>query len=211
VPSQDTDWHEWHRDYDDPSSSLSRRLRVVQQLVEPLVSELGPEHRVLSLCAGDGRDVIPVVASRPPALRPRLVLVELDAALAIAARQRAETAGVDATVITGDAGRSVTWREHVPADLLMLCGIFGNIRDADIERTVVAARSMLSPHGSVVWTRGAFGDVDLRPRIRSWFDDAGFEEVAFESEAHGYGVGVNRRGADATSTPLPDHLFTFTR
>jgi hypothetical protein len=35
------------------TSSLSRRLRVVQQLLGPVIAELGPAQRVLSLCAGE--------------------------------------------------------------------------------------------------------------------------------------------------------------
>jgi hypothetical protein len=70
------DWQAWHEGYDDPTSSLSRRLAVVRRLLGPVVAELGPDQRVLSLCAGDGRDVVPVIAARPPERRPELVLVE---------------------------------------------------------------------------------------------------------------------------------------
>lgn len=41
----------------------------------------------------------------------------------------------------------------VPADLLPLCGIFGNIIDDDVERTVRAVPSLLAAGGTVIWTR----------------------------------------------------------
>jgi hypothetical protein len=166
---------------------------------------------VLSLCAGEGRDILPVLAETPDTNRPALVLVELDAELASSASERARAAEVTAQVIVGDAGRSTTWREHLPADLLMLCGIFGNISDADIRTTVTASPSMLTPGGAVIWTRGAFGEVDLRPQIRQWFVEAGFEELGFEAEPHGYGVGVARIREPVPASPVPEQLFTFTR
>ena len=206
-----TDWQGWHRQYADPTSSLSRRLQVVRQLLRDLVADLGPAQRVLSLCAGDGRDILPVLAARPPEQRPELVLVELDPELAAAAQQAAASAGVRTTVVVGDAGLSATWQEHLPADLLMLCGIFGNVPDEHIARTIASASSMLTPGGAVIWTRGAFGDRDIRPQIRQWFSDSGFEELGFEAEPHGYGVGVNRAGSTVSAGTLPAQLFTFGR
>src|SRR5207248_10524841 len=110
----------------------------------------------LSRGAGDGRDIIPVVAQRPAGQRPELVLVELDPGSASAARSRAVDAGVKATVVVGDAGLGSTWHDQLPVDLLMLCGIFGNVADEDIRKTIFSAPAMLTPTGAVIWTRGAF-------------------------------------------------------
>ena len=206
-----TDWHAWHEEYADPDSSLSRRLMVVRRLLSGLVRQLGPAQRVLSLCAGDGRDIIPVVAERTEEQRPELVLVELDPGLAAGAQKRAAEAAISATVVVGDAGLSTTWRKHLPADLLMLCGIFGNVPDADIRRTILAAPAMLTPSGTAIWTRGAFRERDLRPQVREWFFDAGFDEVAFEAEPGGYGVGVNQATGAVEIEPLPPRLFAFNR
>jgi len=75
------DWHEWHRKYDDAASSLSRRLAEVRrQLGADLDARAAAGQRsvrLLSLCAGDGRDTIPVLAARP-GLDVDACLVELD-------------------------------------------------------------------------------------------------------------------------------------
>jgi hypothetical protein len=64
------DWLAWHEDYDDPSSALSRRLVVVRRrLTEALDAPADRPRRLLSLCAGDGRDVIPV-STRSPSMEP---------------------------------------------------------------------------------------------------------------------------------------------
>ena len=203
------DWHEWHRQYDDPDSSLSKRLVAVRRRLGELLDGPQPVGSILSLCAGDGRDILPLLADRP-ATPPRLTLVELDDDLAATARLRANETGVGADVITGDAGATATYGDHLPVDLLMLCGIFGNITDADIRGTIAGVPAMLNHGGVVIWTRGAFKDRDIRGQIRQWFLDNGFDEVAFDADASGFGVGVNRVTARATVEPIPPRLFTFT-
>ncbi len=203
-----TDWREWHEQYSDPVSSLSRRLRVVQRRLEDLLAS-GSIRRILSLCAGDGRDVIPVLARRPREGRPDTVLVELDPILATDAQRRAAEADVPVSVVVGDAGLAQTWTSVLTVDLLMLCGI-GNIADEDIFDTVRAAPGLLSPAGVVIWTREAFNR-DLRPQIRQSFEDAGFSEIAFDYEPAGYGVGVNCLTSGAPVSTLPERLFSFVR
>ena len=41
-----------------------------------------------------------------------------------------------------DAGRAASFADALPADVLLLCGIFGNVSDSDIERTVAAAPAL---------------------------------------------------------------------
>jgi len=210
-PRHVTDWHAWHEQYDDPASSLARRLRVVQRLARPLVDGLNSGDRILSLCAGDGRDILPVVAERPRRQRPDVVLIERDEELAQAARVRAARLGVAASVLVGDAGAPLTWADHLPVALLMLCGIFGNVSDEDIRATIFATPSVLTPEGAVIWTRGAFDERDLRGQVRDWFTEAGFREVVLETEPKGYGVGVSRLNRPVAPEPLPRSLFVFNR
>jgi hypothetical protein len=60
------DWLEWHRDYDDPGSLLSRRLELVQGYLRAELDRAPAGGvRLISLCAGQGRDVIGVLAGHP--------------------------------------------------------------------------------------------------------------------------------------------------
>lgn len=208
MPSPGQDWIEWHAAYNDPDSSVSRRLVIVRRCIGEALDEFSPGPvRILSLCAGDGRDLLPELRTRPP-LQASTVLVELDSRLAEDARSAAFGLD-DVEVRQGDAGRAGTFGDVVPVDLLLLCGIFGNITADDIRSTVASIPSMLAPGGVVIWTRGSDGDVDIRPEVRRWFVEAGLEEVAFYGDPETYGVGVARAGAAASPRPLPDHLFTF--
>jgi Methyltransferase domain len=205
------DWRAWHRDYDDPSSSLSRRLLAVRTQLAGLLAHRRPGRpvRLLSLCAGDGRDAIPVLAE---SVRPvEACLVELDPALASAAREAASSAGLEVDVRVGDAGLVSTFADRLPVDVLMLCGVFGNVGDSDVERTVAACRGMVAAGGAVVWTRGRGTSDDPAERVRRVFLAAGFDEVAFVAPPEAtYRVGVARQ-RDLRDDPLPERLFSFVR
>jgi hypothetical protein len=71
------DYLKWHEAYDDPDSGLSWRLREVQAHIRAVLDEVAGPVGVLSLCAGDGRDVLQVLAERDDASRVRATLIEL--------------------------------------------------------------------------------------------------------------------------------------
>jgi hypothetical protein len=191
------DWHVWHEAYERPDSRLSARLAVVQRFLSEAIDR-APRGRVgiLSLCAGQGRDVIGVVADHPRRANVEAVLVELDPELAAIAGAAIDAAGLSEQirVIVGDAGTTDTFAgaDAVPADVLLLCGIFGNITDDDVEHTVRSAPTMCADGATVLWTRHTT-EPDLTVSIRSWFAQSGFLEVGFESPAElRFGVGAHR-------------------
>jgi hypothetical protein len=206
------DWVEWHHAYADPASGLSARLHSVQRYLSLAISRVpsGPV-RLVSLCAGQGHDVIGVLPGHPRGGEVTAVLVEADPRNAATARHWAAAAGLDRVRVRhADASRPETFADALPADVLLLCGIFGNVCDTDIERTTAAAPALCAPGATVIWTRHR-RPPDLTPRIREWFTDAGFDEVAFESldTTALSAVGVGRlRHAARTALPAGP-LFTF--
>ena len=164
------DWVVWHEPYDDPSSVLSARLRLVQaQLADALDHAPAGAVRLLSLCAGQGRDVIGVLPSHPRQDDVSAVLIEADPENAETARGNAAAAGLaQVEVRQADASRPSGYADVLPADVLLLCGIFGNVGDADIQRTVAAAPALCAPGATVIWTRHR-RPPDLTPQVRAWF------------------------------------------
>ena len=68
---------------------------------------------------------------------------------------------------------------------------------------------LCAPGATVIWTRGGF-ERHIRPAIRGWFADAGFEEVAYATGDDGsWGVGANRFVADRQPYRAGVRLFTF--
>ncbi len=224
----DSHWVQWHGAYEDPSSNLSRRLRAVQSMVGAALDDLparapasgasGPlTHpepiRMVSLCAGQGRDVIDVVATHPRGTEVSALLVELDPALVAFARARARAAGPGVAdrirVVEGDAAECRQYADDVPADIVLVCGVFGTISPSDITRTIQAMRGFCAPGGHVVWTRHRRSP-DRTPAIRADFAAAGFTEVGYEAP-DGTILAVGHHRLDGATAPFdPDQrLFEF--
>ncbi|RZS41029.1 hypothetical protein EV193_103347 [Herbihabitans rhizosphaerae] len=204
-----TDWHEWHLAYDDPESALSRRLRAVQARVrEGLALSAGA--RVVSICAGQGRDLIEVLAERPGAAG-QVRLVELDERNAAAAGAAARAARVELEVLRADAGLSDSYIGATPADLVVAAGVFGNTTDSAVERTVRLLPTLCAPGATVIWTRHR-REPDLTPRIREWFTEAGFAEHAFDAPSGDhFSVGVHRLIVAPSALIPGTRLFEFSR
>jgi len=206
------DWVGWHEAYDDPSSPLAARLIQVRGHLSQAIdrARAGPV-RLISLCAGQGRDVIGVLPGHPRRSDVHALLVELDQDNAALARDHAAAAGLSQVQVRqADASLAGSFADALPADILLLCGIFGNVSSADIKRTAEAAPALCAPGATVIWTRHR-RPPDLTPKIRAWFEASGFAEVAFDAldTASLTGVGVCRL-SQASGAGLPDQsLFTF--
>ena len=215
-PDLGRDWQAWHAEYDDPASSLSRRLAVVRDELRGILAAAPGPLRLVSLCAGDGRDTLPVLAEERADVDA--VLVELDPLLADRARSTARELGLDRVgVRTADAGSTGAFADACPADVLLACGVFGNVPDREVAATVAALPSLLAAGASVVWTRGnrvprdpTEVDGDPSEVVRGLFLAAGFEELSFvRPDDAGFRVGVHR-WPGPTGGPRPGvRLFTF--
>jgi hypothetical protein len=207
-----TDWSKWHDGYATPASGLPDRLPVVRDRMERRLDATAPAPvRVVSACAGDGRDLLGVLSGRADADRVSALLVEYDPKLAARARKVADALPAQVEVLQADAARSDVYAHAVPADLVLVCGIFGNINDADVRTTVEATPELCAPGAEVVWTRHRH-DPDLTPTIRAWFTDAGFEELAFVAPEEQYwSVGVHRLITEPRPLEPGRHWFTFIR
>ncbi|MGH3780504.1 MAG: hypothetical protein ACRDRO_07715 [Pseudonocardiaceae bacterium] len=104
------DWCAWHDDYDQPDSVLGRRLRVVQQQIWQALDDCPPGPlRVVSLCAGQGHDLLGVLARHSRREDVTARLVELDPRN-VALANRAE--------LCTEGGTLVWTRHREPPDLV---------------------------------------------------------------------------------------------
>jgi hypothetical protein len=204
------DWYEWHDGYDQPGSLLARRLAVVQERVRIALDAAPPGPlRVLSLVAGQGRDLIPVLAGHPRRDDVSACLVELDPRNANAARAAGERAGLSTVEVrVGDAAMVDLYADAVPADIVLLCGLFGNITDEDIRRTVAHSGSLARKGGTVLWTRHR-RPPDLVPQIDTWFGEQGFATLWVSGPGLDFGVGAHRALREARTVVAGTRLFTF--
>ena len=208
------DWLAWHEPYDDPSSSLSRRLAAVQVHIGRAIDACAPGPiRLLSMCAGQGRDLLGVLPEHPRRADVQALLVELDPRNVERARARIDELGLDGvTIVEGDAAVTDSYAPIAPVDVALVCGVFGNVADDDIGRTARSLPVLLAPGATVVWTRYP-REPELLPRIDGWFREAGFEAVALETGAGDdgskYGLGVHRLAVEPQPFAAGVRMFTF--
>ncbi|MFB9474897.1 class I SAM-dependent methyltransferase [Nonomuraea salmonea] len=204
------DWLTWHDQYDVPGSYLAQRLHVVQERIRLALDASPPGPlRLISLCSGQGRDVLEVLAEHPRRDDVRARLVELDPHNTAIASEAIASHGLDQVeVLTADAALTDHYQDLTPADIVLVCGVFGNITDEDIERTIDTCPQLCTTDGVVIWTRHRQAP-DRVPLICRWFEERGFEREWVSPPEAGFGVGVHR----FTSQPRPllpgRRMFTF--
>jgi hypothetical protein len=211
MPNPGSHWVRWHEAYEDPDSALSLRLALVQDGVRAALDRQPPgpgpgsgSIRSVSMCAGQGRDVIDVAAAHPRRAEVRARLVERDPSLVAFARQRAADMGVaeQIEVVEGDASLVRSYTGFLPADLVLICGVFGNIGVGDIRGAVSRMPAFCAPGGTVIWTRHR-RPPDLTPSVREWFREAGFEELSFVAPPGAVlGVGCHQLVGTAGTTGM---------
>jgi Methyltransferase domain len=187
------DWYAWHEAYEDPESGIARRLTAVQRAIVEALDGYPPGRiTALSMCAGQGRDLIGALADHPRGADVVARLVELDPRnAAVAVRLAAEAGLPGIEVVVGDAALTDHYADLAPADLVLVCGVFGNISDADVRTAVAACTQLCRAGGTVLWTRHR-RPPDLVPRICAWFAGCGFEPVSVSDPAQPFGLGVHR-------------------
>lgn len=207
------DYVAWHDAYADPDSPLSRRLRIVIELIGEALDEAPPGPvRVVSLCAGQGHDVLGAAATHRRGQDLIGRLVELDALNAAAASARVAELGLAGIeVIVTDAGTTDAYAGAVPADLVVACGIFGNVSVEDMERTIRELPSLCAPGAWVIWTRHP-RETGVLPSIERWFEEAGFEGGTVTVDpGQAFAVGLQHLVGEPAPFVAGRPLFTFIR
>ena len=201
------DWHEWHRAYEAPDSPLSRRLAAVQQCIRDALDASRPGSvQVVSMCAGEARDLAGALDGHPRAADVHGRVVELDPELGDRARENLPPV-ID--VLCADAGLTMAYDGVAPADLVLVCGVFGNIDDDNMRRTVHLLPMLCATGAHVIWTRHR-RPPDATPDLRKLFADTQFEEVVFVAPVDSmFTVGMHR--FEGTPAPFKPHarLFDF--
>lgn len=214
-----TDWDAWHLDYADAESALSARLAVVQHQIRSVLAALPGRCTVLSACAGDGRDILGVLAELGDgADRVAVTLLETDPRNLERAARFCRQAGLsEVRLYERDAGLAGSYAGLAPADLVLMCGVFGNVSDADLQRLIAFLPRLCNTGASLIWTRSR-RPPDLTPRIRNWLAGAGFTERSFTAPADVlFSVGVHRFDGprpEKDGQPLDgenQRLFSFVR
>jgi len=187
------DWHSWHNHYDDTNSPMARRLVEVQKQIE-LYLEQAPDRplRIISVCAGQGRDLLSVLQHHRRRNDVSALLIDIEEKNTLAIEATAKKMELERIRgLTADASEMANYESMAPADLVLMCGVFGNISDQDIRRSITLSRQLCNHSGRLIWTRHR-REPDMVPQIRDWFQAEDFEQERSARENEDYGVVTHR-------------------
>jgi hypothetical protein len=184
-------------------------LAVVQAQVRAALDRSAPGPvRAISMSAGQGHDLIGVLAEHPRHADVTARLVEFDKHNTLLARRAATEARLgEVEVVAVDASMTNAYEGAVPADLVLLCGC---VRQHIGE----GHRQHRQPSSAALCAAGHRGldppssSARPDPYIRETFERAGFGELAFE-DSPPFGVGANRLLAPPLPFTSGVRLFEF--
>jgi hypothetical protein len=135
---------------------FQKRLDEVKRQIRVTLDECPPGPlRIISLCSGDGRDLLGVVPDH--ARRPDVscLLVDANPEAIVDAKAAASAVGLEKQFrcVVGDAACLDHYESFGPAHLIIISGVFVYLMPADAER-LIAALPMLGHTGFyVIWNR----------------------------------------------------------
>ena len=195
------------------SGHYQQRLQAVQSHLAECIDLVAPGRvRLVSLCAGDGRDVIGVLQTHWRRADVSAVLVENNEESVEAGRRNAVTAGLadHLAFVAGDATDFATYEGRLPCDIALVCGVWGHVPPPERHRLVLGLTSMLKPGGLVVWTRGVgqgtwrFDEIEAHFRRPTWA-----RHRLSVTPDRGWAVATHRYSAPQTNSPATGRIFDF--
>lgn len=206
------DWYEWHDLYN-TEPKLQQRLEIVREYIAySLNASPDGAIRIVSVCAGDGRDLLGTLKNHPREKDVSARLVEINPQLVERGRETIESLGLAKQIefINGDASLSTNYVGAVPADIAIACGVFGNLADEELNRLLDNLSFLTKPGAFVIWTRGHSNGIPYSENVRKILAASGFEEVDFKLTATGdMGVGLHRYLGENLPQPKEQQLFVF--
>jgi hypothetical protein len=207
------DWYEWHDLYN-TEPILQQRLEIVREYIAYSLNAL-PDGaiRVVSVCAGDGRDLLGTLKNHPRAKDVSARLVEINSNLVERGRATIESLGLAKQIefINGDATLATNYVGAVPADIAIACGVLGHVAEKIELNRLINNLSFLSKKGAFfIWTRGHSDGIFYSDNVRKILSASGFEEVNFKLTATGnMAVGIHRYLGENLPQPKEQQLFVF--
>jgi hypothetical protein len=217
------DWHNWHTAYEH-NPALQKRLALVRKHLLRCLDRSAPgEVRIISVCAGDGRDVLSTLADHRRLGDARVRLVELDPNLVADGENACRSLRVSKHVefVIGDATHPAPYRAVAPAHIVLMCGMLGLVDLAELPNVVRAMQALCAHQGYVVWTRRLDWRDGMRQTmvLQGLLAKAGFTRAALNLTSFGallsrrlgptFAVVTHRYDGQSVALPESGHLFAI--
>jgi hypothetical protein len=190
-----------------------QRLQAVQEhLAECLDDAPAGPVRILSMCAGDGRDVIGAVRAHRRRKDVAAWLVELNSQSVELGKGYSVNAGLERSLkfINADATVYETYKSIGAADIVLVCGVWGHVPANEKTLLVKAVSTLCKPGGAVIWTRGTSKGIARVREIEALFAGSWWNKgrVTYTPDAT-WAIATYRYRGPAHELPGDGQIFHF--
>ncbi len=114
------------------------------------------------------------------------------------------------TFLNGDATDYATYQRIAPADIVLMCGVWGHVPTLERVPLVRALTALCKARGVVIWTRGISKGLERLHEIQSMFATSSWEQgrVSFTSDKK-WAVVIHRYLGLPNTLPTSGRLFHF--
>lgn len=192
-----------------------QRLRAVQEhFAQSLHQAPAGPVRIISICAGDGRDIIEVLRWHERRGDASAWLVELNRQSVAVGICNVRKARLDDAVHfrNRDATLFATYEDIGPADVLLLCGVWGHVAANERASLVSSVTSLCNTGAAIIWTRGVMHDMARVRNIQTHFSPDRWASVRISlTPDRKWAVATYRYVCSTSDPPQSGTLFNFQR
>jgi hypothetical protein len=189
------------------------RLAAVQEhLSERLDAAPAGPVRIISICAGDGRDLLGVLEAHHRRNDVTAWLIEQSSQSVIAGSARLTSLGLDSAVrfLHADATLYATYQAIAPADIVLLCGVWGHVPVHERTRVIRALACVCKSGGTVIWSRSVAKGLGQLDQIQSLFRAPSWERIGLTlTPDKSWAVATHRHCGRVVDPPPDGQIFHF--
>ncbi len=205
-------WSDWpQRAYQ--QRRYQQRLAAVQEHLADCLNAAPPGAvRILSICAGDGRDLLGVLETHERRNDVTAWLIEQSPQSVSAGAARARSLGLGSSVrfLHADATIYATYCGVAPADIVLLCGVWGHVPIHERANVIRALTCLCKPRGVVIWSRAIAKGLERLEQIQLLFGASPWERTALSfTPDKTWAVATHRYCGPAVERPLEGQIFHF--
>ena len=200
-----TNWKIWNAQYEDQSSHLSQRLKIVKGCIKNSFKDLNTLN-IISICSGYGKDILESLVETKTQYS-KVTLVDLDQKSIRAANAYASSMGLkDINCVIADAGLLSTYVD-IKAELVVFVGALGHFSFKDIKNCLAELNKIVCKNGLVVWSAN---ERVLETLLQS-FTDNNYKSIDLiqKISEKGHVVGVHRYLGEEKENSGKGRLFTY--
>lgn len=187
-------WKLWHRKYDTCTSLQSRLQLVCSQIRAALDESQSRPFHIVSICAGDGRDLIQALSDHPHRNDVVAWLLDTDEEALARGRNAAASAGLAHVLrfVCADATLASNYVAIAPVDLVLVSGVLGHLQNDTAPAFLEVLPMLCKVGGWFIWNRHRESNDGLKQIsiIRAVLRRVGFREGQFQiTNPDGFAVG----------------------